>query len=155
MRRNTELRLKFQHDPSRFMESEEQLYGTIKSFLSISTDISCLKRLNRNEDFFPVLIGLISHDNTDIVDAVLEVFMDILDTSSTGDGSVDKDELEEARIFATKLIENNLLDTLSKEVQRFEEELVQDVINLINDHLGCLWRSEFRVLDSMVGIKVL
>lgn len=135
VKKNTELRLKFQHDPSRFMESEERLYVAIKSFLSISTDISCLKKLNKSVDFFPILIALTSHENTDIVLAVIELFRDILDTSSTGDGSVDKEELEEAKIFAIKLTEHKLLDVLLRDVQGLEEELVQHVIYLVSDIL--------------------
>lgn len=135
VKENAELRLRFQHDPSRFMESEERLYAVITSYLSISTEPLCLRMLNKNDDFFRIFVGLTFHENTDIVGAVIDIFKEIVDPCNAGDEVSFKEGHELSRAFIDKLVEHKFFDVLLGEIQRCEEELVQEIMGMINDVL--------------------
>lgn len=81
MTKNQEMRIKFPEQPEKFMESELELNETIQEMHVIST----------RADMYPIvlesscmgaLLGLLSHENSDISSAVILLLQELTDLES-------------------------------------------------------------------------
>ena len=85
---NETMRVKYS-DPSKFMETELDLHGAVQDLHAIAASPELYPVLLNHGSSLDNLLSLLGHDNTDIVVAVLELFVEMSDIS---DDSPEADE---------------------------------------------------------------
>lgn len=90
--KNQEMRIKFPDQPDKFMESELELNDEIQSLHIIST-VPQYYSLLIGARTINTLCGLLTHDNSDICIAVIDLLQELSDTSS-----IDETEYAEALV---------------------------------------------------------
>jgi len=130
--RNQELRIKFPDQPERFMESEMELHDAIQELHPLATvpqhypimvELRCAASL----------LGLLSHDNTDISVGALGVLQEMTDVDSLQESVEGSEALLEALVecqVCSLLVTN--LDRLDEAV-REESEGVHNTLSIIEN----------------------
>lgn len=94
--KNQEMRIKFPDQPDKFMESEIELNEEIQSLHIIST-VPEYYPLLVNARTVNTLCSLLSHDNSDIAIAVIDLIQELTDSSTVDDN-------EEINILVEELL---------------------------------------------------
>ncbi|MCL4136728.1 UNVERIFIED_CONTAM: hypothetical protein GTU68_064075 [Idotea baltica] len=116
--KNQELRIKFPDDPKKFMESEIELREAIEEMHVIAT-VPDLYPLLIELSTVKTLIALLSHDNTDISIAVVDLIQEMTDIE-------DVDNSDGVEDFVDALIDTQILATLVHNQQRLDESQKQE-----------------------------
>ncbi|KAF2114718.1 Catenin-beta-like protein [Lophiotrema nucula] len=116
--KNSDLRARYEDDPSKFMESEADLDDTIKA-LSILSEHSELY-----EEFAKLsaerLVNLLAHENVDIAIDAIEIISELTDEDVEA-------EQEQWDALVTAMLEADLLGLLISNFSRFDEKEESDV----------------------------
>jgi len=113
--KNQELRIKFPDEPVKFLNSEVELHDAIQDLRVIAT----------SPDFYPdfvalgcvqSLLGLLSHENTDVAVAVVDLLQEMTDVDTLNDSS---EEATESLVNA--LITNQVSALLIQNMERLNE----------------------------------
>ena len=110
--KNQEMRIKFPDQPDKFMESEIELNEEIQSLHIIST-VPEYYPLLVNARTINTLCSLLSHDNSDIAIAVIDLIQELTDSSTVDDN-------EEINILVEELLNEKV--RREKEGGRMREE---------------------------------
>lgn len=138
LRDNLEARMKYLDQPDKFVESEVDLDEEIKKLhaLAAAPDLYPeLVRLNA----VPSLLGLLTHENTDIAIDVVSLLSDLTDEDVIGETTEDS-----AVILVEALIENNALELLVQNLSRLEESEPDEAAAVFNT---------LSVLENMVEVR--
>ncbi|KAG9662639.1 DUF1716-domain-containing protein, partial [Aureobasidium melanogenum] len=116
--KNSELRAKYESDPSRFVASEADLDAEIKSLSILSEHPELYK------DFAKIgcaasLVSLLSHENTDIAIDAIEIISELLDDDVQA-------EQEQWDALVSAMLEADLIDLLLANLDRLDETLEAD-----------------------------
>jgi beta-catenin-like protein 1 len=116
--KNSELRAKYETDPSRFVASEADLDAEIKSLSILSEHPELYK------DFAKIgcaasLVSLLSHENTDIAIDAIEIISELLDDDVQA-------EQEQWDALVAAMLEADLIDLLLSNLDRLDENLDAD-----------------------------
>lgn len=116
--KNSELRAKYESDPSRFVASEADLDAEIKSLSILSEHPELYK------DFAKIgcaasLVSLLSHENTDIAIDAIEIISELLDDDVQA-------EQEQWDALVSAMLEADLIDLLLANLDRLDENLEAD-----------------------------
>lgn len=116
--KNSELRAKYESDPSRFVASEADLDAEIKSLSILSEHPELYK------DFAKIgcaasLVSLLSHENTDIAIDAIEIISELLDDDVQA-------EQEQWDTLVSAMLEADLIDLLLANLDRLDENLEAD-----------------------------
>lgn len=111
---NQKLRVKFADEPEKFMESEFELHQEIQTLHLIAAYPSLYPILLQSGTLGSIL-GLISHENTDISIAVVSLLQEIVDLDEDVEG---KEELE---AFAQAFIEGQGIELVIQNLFRLDE----------------------------------
>lgn len=114
LRDNLEARMKFVDQPEKFMESEVDLDEEVKKLHALAANPDLYPELVRLGSV-PSVLGLLSHDNTDIAMSVVTLISDLTDEDVIGESD------EPALILVDALIENNALELLVQNLSRMDE----------------------------------
>jgi beta-catenin-like protein 1 len=122
--KNQDQRSKYPDDPSKFIDSEADLDSALKSLLSLAqSPVLAYPELVRSGSI-SLLIGLLSHENADIVIDVVDVIHELTD-EDVGNELEDEEEQEEAQVALKTLIEalleNSILELLVDNLSRLNE----------------------------------
>ncbi|KAJ7700142.1 Catenin-beta-like protein [Mycena rosella] len=122
--KNQDHRSKYPGDPTKFIDSEADLDSAIKALLPLAqAPVLAYPELVRSGTI-TLLIGLLSHENADIVIDVVEVIHELTD-EDVGNEDEDEDEertSEEAlKILIEGLLENSILELLVDNLTRLNE----------------------------------
>ncbi|KAK1236628.1 hypothetical protein PQX77_000180 [Marasmius sp. AFHP31] len=122
--KNQDQRSKYPDDPSKFIDSEADLDAAIKSLLPLAQVPTLAYPELVRSNTVALLVGLLSHENADIVIDVVEVFHELTD-EDVGDEDAD-DEEEEGSGEALKalieaLLKNSILELLVDNLKRLNE----------------------------------
>ncbi|KAH7926758.1 DUF1716-domain-containing protein [Leucogyrophana mollusca] len=122
--KNQDQRSKYPDDPSKFIDSEADLDSALKSLLPLAqTPVLAYPELVRSGSI-ALLIGLLSHENADIVIDVVEVIHELTDEDVGNEGE-DEEEQEESQTALRALIEallaNSILELLVDNLSRLNE----------------------------------
>ncbi|KAG7449155.1 DUF1716-domain-containing protein [Guyanagaster necrorhizus] len=120
--KNQDQRSKYPDDPTKFIDSEADLDSAIKSLLPLAQ----LPVLSYPEivksGAVALLVGLLSHENVDIVIDVVEVFHELTDEDVGDEGNDDEEDTAEAlKLLIEGLLENSILELLVENLKRFNE----------------------------------
>ncbi|KAL9712906.1 hypothetical protein Ac2012v2_004146 [Leucoagaricus gongylophorus] len=121
--KNTGQRSKYPDDPTKFIDSEADLDLAIKSLLPLSQILSIAYPELVKSGTVDHLIGLLSHENMDIVIDVVELIHELTDEDATADEEQDetgKSE-ESLKLLVDNLVENSILDLLIDNLKRVNE----------------------------------
>ncbi|XP_065850693.1 uncharacterized protein [Euphorbia lathyris] len=111
---NIEARLKYPDQPDRFADSEIELHQELQKLKILAGGPELYPDLV-NLNTVPSIIGLLSHENTDIAIDVVQLLQDLTDED------VLEDNDEPARVLVDSLVENNVLELLVQNLQRLSE----------------------------------
>eukprot|EP00915_Cephaloidophora_sp_WS-2016_P000839 GHVH01001115.1.p1 GENE.GHVH01001115.1~~GHVH01001115.1.p1 ORF type:complete len:598 (+),score=110.52 GHVH01001115.1:41-1834(+) len=143
---NENLEMRFQHgdSPGKFMESEESLHNALKQVREISVDHAALKMFYNETSGMSHLLGLLSHQNPDIVSDSLGVLSDFTDpevivavTSNESDSS-----------FADDLLDRGVLDYLAEVLTTFSENQHVNDDSLLNVTLS------LQILENLLELDI-
>ncbi|GFZ09586.1 ARM repeat superfamily protein [Actinidia rufa] len=111
---NIEARLKYPDHPEKFADSEIDLHDEIHKLKILAGGPELYPELV-NLNTIPSILGLLSHDNTDIAIDVVGLLQDLTDED------VLEDNDEPAQALVDALIENNVLELLVQNLLRLSE----------------------------------
>ncbi|KAJ4481594.1 Catenin-beta-like protein [Lentinula edodes] len=127
--KNQDQRSKYPDDPTKFIESEADLDNAIKSLLPLAqAPALAYSELVRSETIV-LLVGLLSHENMDIVIDVVEVFHELTDEDvGEADGNEEDSEGHAAslKLLIESLLENSIMDLLIGNLKRLNEDEESD-----------------------------
>ncbi|KAJ3924055.1 Catenin-beta-like protein [Lentinula edodes] len=128
--KNQDQRSKYPDDPTKFIESEADLDNAIKSLLPLAqAPALAYSELVRSETIV-LLVGLLSHENMDIVIDVVEVFHELTDedVGEEADGNEEDSEGHAAslKLLIESLLENSIMDLLIGNLKRLNEDEESD-----------------------------
>ncbi|THF97165.1 hypothetical protein TEA_003295 [Camellia sinensis var. sinensis] len=111
---NIEARLKYPDQPEKFADSEIELHEEIQKLKILAGGPELYPELV-NLNAIPSILGLLTHDNTDIAVDVVGLLQDLTDED------VLEDNDEPAQVLVDALVENNVLELLVQNLLRLSE----------------------------------
>ena len=127
LNKNQEMRIKHSDNPSKFMDSEFELFDTIKELHTLSTHPS-LYEFFINQNAVPKLLGLLSHDNADIACSVVALIEELTDLE-------DIQEIDQVVRLIDCLIDHQIVLLFVKNMERLDEN-VKEESDGIHNSLG-------------------
>lgn len=112
--RNQEMRLKFAGDGMRFMESEVELEAAIAGLVPLAANAD-LYQLAVELNLVESLVGLLAHENTDIVLAVINLLHELIDLNEPS-----------SRLFVDAMIQQQGFEALVLDLSRLDESQPDD-----------------------------
>jgi len=112
--KNQELRVKFPDVPEKFMEAELELHEAIQELHALAT-VPELYELAVEQKLGPALLGLLSHENTDISVAVVNLLQELTDIDTLNESQ------EEASVLIDSLLEQQICSLLVHNLERLDE----------------------------------
>ncbi|KAK3218524.1 hypothetical protein Dsin_012494 [Dipteronia sinensis] len=125
LKENIEARLKYPDHPEKFAETEVDLHEELEKLKVLAGGPDLYPDLV-NLNTIPSILGLLSHDNSDIANDVVQLLQDLTDED------VLEDSDEPARVLVDSLIENNVLELLVQNLQRLSDSDPDDMTAVYN-----------------------
>ncbi|TPX69153.1 hypothetical protein SpCBS45565_g02755 [Spizellomyces sp. 'palustris'] len=127
--RNQELRVKYSDTPLKFIESEADLDEEIKNMLTASDAPELYPNLVELGTHVTIL-SLLSHENTDISIAAVELLNELTDEELVTEASESAEE--GMKILVKALVESDALDLLVQNISRLHEDQGEDKQGVFN-----------------------
>ncbi|XP_038579310.1 beta-catenin-like protein 1 isoform X2 [Micropterus salmoides] len=140
--KNQELRIKFPDNPEKFMESELDLNDIIQEMHVIAT-MPDLYHLLVELNAVHSLLGLLSHENTDVAIAVVDLLQELTDIDTLHESE------EGAEILIDALLEGQVVALLVQNMERLDEQVKEEADGTYNT------LDTRELLGEMDGIDVL
>lgn len=137
LRDNLEARMKHMEHPERFMDTEVELDEEVKRLHALAGAPELYPELVRLNAVSSIL-GLLSHENTDIAIDVVNLLHDLTDGDVVGDNE------EEALVLVDALVANNAMEILVQNLSRLDEADPDEATAVFNT-LG--------IMENMVEVK--
>eukprot|EP01126_Amoeba_proteus_P034766 TRINITY_DN3477_c0_g2_i3.p1 TRINITY_DN3477_c0_g2~~TRINITY_DN3477_c0_g2_i3.p1 ORF type:complete len:316 (-),score=74.03 TRINITY_DN3477_c0_g2_i3:598-1545(-) len=125
--KNSQMRIKYPGQPNKFVETEVDLDEEIKKLHAITSAPHLYEELISLKAHVTIL-GLLIHDNTDIVVDAVELIKELTDTDVTVENS------NAVKLLVDSLLENQVLELLVSNLNRLNEKDVderQGVYNIL------------------------
>lgn len=122
--KNQEMRIKFADNPTKFMDSEIELFDTIQEMHVLSTQPE-LYKIIVNLNIIPTLLGLLSHENTDISCGVVALLQELSDLD-------DVQELNDVTLLLEALINGQVIALLVTNMERLDETVKEEAEGVYN-----------------------
>ncbi|KAM4623259.1 beta-catenin-like protein 1 isoform 2-T2 [Discoglossus pictus] len=123
--KNQELRIKFPDNPEKFMESELDLNDIIQEMHVIAT-IPDLYHLLVELNAVQSLLGLLSHENTDVCIAVVDLLQELTDIDTLHESE------EGAQVLIDALVEGQVVALLVQNLERLDETVKEEADGVHN-----------------------
>jgi len=117
--KNQEMRIKFPDQPDKFMMSEMELHDGLRELQNVST-VPHMYPIMVELNCVSTLLGLLSHDNTDIAVAAIDVIQELTDVDTMNES----DEGAEALLQA--LFDNQVCSLLVTNLDRLDENVKEE-----------------------------
>lgn len=114
LKENLEARMKYAENPEKFAESEVELHDEITKLKTLAGAPELYPELVQLNTI-PSILGLLTHDNTDIASDVVALIQDLTDED------VFDDAQDPATVLVHALLENNALELLVQNLARLDE----------------------------------
>lgn len=125
--KNQELRIKFSEEPTKFLNSEMELFDALQEMHVLSTQSELYQTLVDGK-VVTHLLGLLAHENIDISIAVTELLHELTDLDNA-------DELDQVSVLLQALIDGQVVVQLVASMQRFNES-VKEESDAVHHSLG-------------------
>nr|XP_057941198.1 beta-catenin-like protein 1 [Doryrhamphus excisus] len=123
--KNQELRIKFPDNPEKFMESELDLNDIIQEMHVIAT-MPDLYHLLVELNSVHSLMGLLSHENTDVAIAVVDLLQELTDIDTLHESE------EGAEVLIDALLEGQVVALLVQNMERLDEQVKEEADGVFN-----------------------
>uniref|UniRef100_A0A3Q2QIP9 Beta-catenin-like protein 1 n=1 Tax=Fundulus heteroclitus TaxID=8078 RepID=A0A3Q2QIP9_FUNHE len=123
--KNQELRIKFPDNPEKFMESELDLNDIIQEMHVIAT-MPDLYHLLVELNAVHSLLGLLSHENTDILSTVVDLLQELTDIDTLHESE------EGAEVLIDALLEGQVVALLVQNMERLDEQVKEEADGIYN-----------------------
>lgn len=123
--KNQELRIKFPDNPEKFMESELDLNDIIQEMHVIAT-MPDLYHLLVELNAVHSLLGLLSHENTDVAIAVVDLLQELTDIDTLHESE------EGAEVLIDALLEGQVVALLVQNMDRLDEQVKEEADGIFN-----------------------
>ncbi|KAM6925136.1 beta-catenin-like protein 1 [Xenentodon cancila] len=123
--KNQELRIKFPDNPEKFMESELDLNDIIQEMHVIAT-MPDLYHLLVELNAVHSLLGLLSHENTDILLPVVDLLQELTDIDTLHESE------EGAEVLIDALLEGQVVALLVQNMERLDEQVKEEADGIYN-----------------------
>ncbi|XP_033825761.1 beta-catenin-like protein 1 [Periophthalmus magnuspinnatus] len=123
--KNQELRIKFPDNPEKFMESELDLNDIIQEMHVIAT-MPDLYHLLVELNAVHSLLGLLSHENTDVAIAVVDLLQELTDIDTLHESE------EGAEVLIDSLLEGQVVALLVQNMERLDESVKEEADGVYN-----------------------
>ncbi|XP_060750400.1 beta-catenin-like protein 1 [Tachysurus vachellii] len=123
--KNQELRIKFPDNAEKFMESELDLNDIIQE-MHVITTIPELYHLLVELNAVPSLLGLLSHENTDIAIAVVDLLQELTDVDTLNESD------EGAEVLVDALLEGQVVALMVQNMERLDETVKEEADGVHN-----------------------
>ncbi|XP_020778001.1 beta-catenin-like protein 1 [Boleophthalmus pectinirostris] len=123
--KNQELRIKFPDNPEKFMESELDLNDIIQEMHVIAT-MPDLYHLLVELNAVHSLLGLLSHENTDVAIAVVDLLQELTDIDTLHESE------EGAEVLIDALLEGQVVALLVQNMERLDESVKEEADGVYN-----------------------
>ncbi|XP_057219413.1 beta-catenin-like protein 1 [Triplophysa rosa] len=135
--KNQELRIKFPDNPEKFMEAELDLNDIIQEMHVVAT-IPELYHLLVELNAVQSLLGLLSHDNTDISIAVVDLLQELTDIDTLHESE------EGAEVLIDALLEGQVVALMVQNMERLDETVKEEADGVYNSLAVIENMAEFR-----------
>ncbi|XP_046725376.1 beta-catenin-like protein 1 [Silurus meridionalis] len=135
--KNQELRIKFPDNPEKFMESELDLNDIIQE-MHVITTIPELYHLLVELNAVHSLLGLLSHENTDIAIAVVDLLQELTDVDTLNESE------EGAEVLIDALLEGQVVALMVQNMERLDETVKEEADGVHNTLAVVENMAEFR-----------
>ncbi|XP_031724612.1 beta-catenin-like protein 1 [Anarrhichthys ocellatus] len=135
--KNQELRIKFPDNPEKFMETELDLNDIIQEMHVIAT-MPDLYHLLVELNAVHSLLGLLSHENTDVAIAVVDLLQELTDIDTLQESE------EGAEVLVDALLEGQVVALLVQNMERLDEQVKEEADGIYNTLAITENMSEFR-----------
>ncbi|XP_005931544.1 beta-catenin-like protein 1 [Maylandia zebra] len=123
--KNQELRIKFPDNPEKFMESELDLNDIIQEMHVIAT-MPDLYHLLVELNAVHSLLGLLSHENTDVAIAVVDLLQELTDIDTLHESE------DGAEVLIDALLEGQVVALLVQNMERLDEQVKEEADGIYN-----------------------
>lgn len=123
--KNQELRIKFPDNPEKFMESELDLNDIIQEMHVVAT-MPDLYHLLVELNAVHSLLGLLSHENTDVAIAVVDLLQELTDIDTLQESE------EGAEVLVDALLEGQVVALLVQNMERLDESVKEEADGIYN-----------------------
>ncbi|CAA0381125.1 unnamed protein product [Arabidopsis thaliana] len=114
LRDNIAARLKYVENPEKFADSEVDLHDDLQKLKVLAGAPELYPDLVASNTV-PSIVNLLSHENSDIANDVVQLLQDLTDEDALEDND------EPARVLVDALVENNVLELLVQNMNRLSE----------------------------------
>ncbi|KAL0744992.1 hypothetical protein Bca101_100834 [Brassica carinata] len=114
LRDNIAARLKYVENPEKFADSEVDLHDELQKLKILAGAPELYPELVASNTV-PSIVNLLSHENADIANDVVQLLQDLTDEDALEDND------EPARVLVDALVENNVLELLVQNMNRLSE----------------------------------
>lgn len=122
--KNQELRVKFNDNPTKFMDSEMELFEVVQEMHVMSTQPE-LYHMVVDQNVVPTFLGLLSHENTDISCAAVSLLQELSDLD-------DVTEIEQVGLLLDALIDGQIIAQLVSNMERLDESVKEEAEGVYN-----------------------
>lgn len=137
LRDNLEARMKFADTPEKFVESEVDLDDEVKKLQALAAVPDLYPEIVKLNSV-PSILGLLSHENTDIAVDVVNLLNELTDEDVIGESD------EPALVLVESMIENNALELLVQNLSRLDEGESDEAAAVFNT---------LSLLENMIEVK--
>ncbi|KAF9222012.1 DUF1716-domain-containing protein [Gyrodon lividus] len=126
--KNQDQRSKYPDDPSKFIDSEADLDSAIKAMLPLAQSPGLAYPEIVRSGAISLLVGLLSHENVDIVIDAVEAFHELTDEEVGDEGDEEEQgEFQAAlKVLVEALVQNSVLELLVDNLPRLNESEESD-----------------------------
>ena len=135
--KNQEMRIKYPDAPEKFMDSEVELNAIIHQMHVIAT-VPELYHILVDLNSIKSLLQLLSHENTDISIAIIDLLQELTDIDALTDSE------EGAEVLIEALIEGQVIALLVQNMDRFDESVKEESEGV---------HSSLNVIENMIELK--
>lgn len=122
--KNQELRIKFGDNPTKFLDSEMELFDTIQELHVLSTQPQ-LYHIVVDLNITSTLLGLLSHENTDVSCAVVALLQELTDLD-------DIQEINDVSLLLEALLNGQVIALLVTNMERLDESVKEEADGVYN-----------------------
>merc|ERR1719391_179310 len=123
--KNQEMRIKFPDQPDKFMMSEMELHDGLRELQNVST-VPHMYPIMVELNCVSTLLGLLSHDNTDIAVAAIDVIQELTDVDTLQESE------EGAEALLGSLLENQVCSLMVTNMERLDETVKEEAEGVHN-----------------------
>ncbi|XP_046842407.1 beta-catenin-like protein 1 [Xenia sp. Carnegie-2017] len=125
VKKNTEMRIKYVDNPEKFLESELDLHDEVQKLHVIATAPE-LYNILIQQNSMQTILGLLSHENSDIGIAVADLLLELTDVDTLNESE------ESSEVLLDALLEGQIVALLVQNMERLDENIKEEADGIHN-----------------------